>query len=77
MLPGAKIHWVRDQVPVDEPLCGYRGQNCIPPPSKLSEMLPCYHVVIIFVVNMDNLFNWPLSYIPRSETGDPSLTEIF
>ena len=34
MLPGATIEWVRDMVPVDEPLCGYRGQHCIPPPSK-------------------------------------------
>ena len=50
MLPGTKIHWVRDQVPVDEPLCGYRGQHCIPPPSKLFEMFLCW---FIFVVNTD------------------------
>ena len=34
MFDGRYIDWPRNRVPVDEPFCGYRGDKCVPVPSK-------------------------------------------
>ena len=34
LLAGEKIDWVRDRVPIDEPICGFYGEHCMPGPSN-------------------------------------------
>ncbi|GFN79875.1 guanylate cyclase [Plakobranchus ocellatus] len=58
---GVTLRWLHDKPPVDEPLCGYRGQKCIKPESYLREIVGGVFGGILLIACVTSLLiyrNW-------------------
>ncbi|CAH1793794.1 unnamed protein product [Owenia fusiformis] len=60
-LPGRAINWLKGEVPIDEPACGYRGERCIPKPNKTLEIVlgVIGGIVLVILVVVSIIYrNW-------------------
>ncbi|GFR93323.1 guanylate cyclase [Elysia marginata] len=61
MHEGVTIRWLNGNPPLDEPLCGYRGQKCIKPESHMKEIVAGIFGGIVLIATITGLLiyrNW-------------------